>query len=237
MADELSEAEMRDVSGAEFLLGLMSEAEAKAFRERLAEDPDARRDYAFWAERVASITDDINPVEPPASLRRRIMRNLFGDSGDQPKQDGHRIRRAGGFGLIVAALAGLVGIVALLLLLDRVWQPEARTNDFFAEISSEDQSLVVFASFEEGARSIRLERRAGGPREGRSHQLWLIRAGTPPVSLGLLSTSEVFRVRLSAAQAEALIGGRLAISEEPEGGSPTGRPSGAFLATGSVSAF
>jgi anti-sigma-K factor RskA len=60
---------------------------------------------------------------------------------------------------------------------------------------------------------------------GKSHELWALPEGGAPVSLGLLPASgDVHRV-LTAAQRAALSGARnIAVSLEPEGGSPTGTP-------------
>ena len=64
-------------------------------------------------------------------------------------------------------------------------------------------------------------------------ELWIIPADGVPRSLGLLSASNRTTVQLTPAQ-RALIGAKakLAVSSEPAGGSPTGRPTGAILASG-----
>jgi anti-sigma-K factor RskA len=54
------------------------------------------------------------------------------------------------------------------------------------------------------------------------------------VSLGVLPASALAVVSVPEALRTATIGGTLAISDEPVGGSPTGAPSGAVLAVGSV---
>jgi len=66
---------------------------------------------------------------------------------------------------------------------------------------------------------------------GKSHELWVIPAGGgAPVSLGLLPhTGDHHRV-LTAAQRAALAGAKtLAVSLEPEGGSPSGSPTEVLL--------
>jgi anti-sigma-K factor RskA len=66
---------------------------------------------------------------------------------------------------------------------------------------------------------------------GKSHELWVIPAsGGAPVSLGLLPhTGDHHRV-LTAAQRAALAGAKtIAVSLEPEGGSPNGSPTQVLL--------
>ena len=72
---------------------------------------------------------------------------------------------------------------------------------------------------------------------GKSHELWALpEGGGAPVSLGLLpQAGEQHRV-LTAAQRAALAGSKqIAVSLEPEGGSPTGAPTGPVLLVAPVS--
>ena len=65
---------------------------------------------------------------------------------------------------------------------------------------------------------------------GKSHELWALPEGGTPVSLGLLPhTGDHHRV-LNASQRTALAGSKqVAVNLEPEGGSPTGAPTGPVL--------
>jgi anti-sigma-K factor RskA len=66
---------------------------------------------------------------------------------------------------------------------------------------------------------------------GKAHELWALpEGGGAPVSLGLMPrTGDDHRV-LTASQRAALAGSKqIAVSLEPEGGSPTGAPTGPVL--------
>jgi anti-sigma-K factor RskA len=65
---------------------------------------------------------------------------------------------------------------------------------------------------------------------GKSHELWALPEGGTPVSLGLMPhTGDQHRV-LTPEQREALKRARqIAVSLEPEGGSPTGAPAEVLL--------
>jgi anti-sigma-K factor RskA len=65
--------------------------------------------------------------------------------------------------------------------------------------------------------------------------LWLIAGGNAPVSLGVLPDSGIVALAFPVDLKDQLRGATLAISDEPDGGSPTGQPTGAVLATGVVS--
>ena len=71
------------------------------------------------------------------------------------------------------------------------------------------------------------------PRPGRNYQLWIMREGVPaPESLGVLSGPEGLTASCPAPVTPAsLVNATLAVSQEPDGGSTTGTPTGplAFL--------
>ena len=64
----------------------------------------------------------------------------------------------------------------------------------------------------------------------KSLQLWLIPAGKQPVSLGLLANNSATRIEMD--QKTLAAGSTIAISLEPQGGSPTGLPTGPVLYSG-----
>jgi anti-sigma-K factor RskA len=74
--------------------------------------------------------------------------------------------------------------------------------------------------------------------KGRSLQMWLIPPGGKPVSLGVIPPGGDGEIKLASAQ-KALMGesSTLAVSLEPEGGSPTGQPTGPVLYQGTLTAL
>ena len=72
--------------------------------------------------------------------------------------------------------------------------------------------------------------------EGKSYELWIIDAKLgAPRSLGVLPTSSVERDRkLGDYDAAVVTGATYAVTVEPEGGSPTGKPSGAPVFVGKL---
>jgi len=197
----------------EYVLRLLSPEDERAFAARLAEDPALRRLVADWEDRLADFADAVPPVAPPPRVLDDITATLFPEPAPA---------RAPRWRLWGSAAAGLALIAAAVVFLpDLVPDPGPA---FRAEIVAEDASLVVAARLAPGADALTVTRTAGGPRPGRTLELWLIAAGSDaPVSLGLVEDSEV-TVPLDPDTRQALAGGVLAISDEPEGDSPTGAP-------------
>jgi anti-sigma-K factor RskA len=135
-------------------------------------------------------------------------------------------------GLSLAATAAAL-VLAVMLRTAPVAGPQ-----YVAVFSGEQaQPLwVVSADLERGSMSIRPVN-ASAPAPDKSYELWVLPAGgAAPRSMGLLPTTgpsvetalpENIRAVLASAQT-------LAISVEPEGGSPTGAPTGPVIHTASI---
>jgi anti-sigma-K factor RskA len=71
--------------------------------------------------------------------------------------------------------------------------------------------------------------------ERRTLELWLIPPGDRPHSLGLIEPGKPVRIQMPPALVERLTNSAsLAVSLEPAGGSPTGLPTGAVVASGKL---
>ncbi|MCM2560721.1 anti-sigma factor [Lutimaribacter sp. EGI FJ00015] len=221
--DILPQGGADDALAAEYALGLLSEAEARDFEERLVHEPALRAIYARWAEHFAAMTDPIAPVEPPARLRARVMRQVA------PRHGGAGLRRL--LGWLAGAAAGAVLGAAVLLLVG----PVGDLPGLRADIAAPDGALVIGASYAPASGRLTVTRQSGQAAPGRALELWMIAGDAAPVSLGVLPDADSLRLDVPAALREALAPGAvLAVSDEPPGGSPTGQPTGAVLATGVI---
>ena len=217
------------VLAGEYTLSLLPEEELAAFEARLASEPALRRICASWAEEFSGFADDVKPLTPPEDVQTRVEMRLFGESA--PERRTGLWQRFGLTGLAVAVLAVLLFVSSDLL--DQGPLPP-ETPAYTAEVAAEDRSLVVEAAYDAENAELYVERLAGEAAEGRSLELWLIAGENAPVSLGVLPPDERALFTVTPELQEALSGGVLAISDEPEGGSPTGAPTGAVLATGPI---
>jgi len=223
MTDEIDRDD-DEALAAEYVLGLLTPDEARAFEERMAFDPDLRMAYARWAGHFTGMADEIAPVAPPAALKARIDAELHPTPA-----------RSGRSRTIWGVLAGLAAIVAIVIAVQlRTPQGPAFAPGYSAEIAAADRSLVIEAAYDAGTGQLRLDRTTGGAAAGRALELWLIAGSNPPVSLGVLPASSTAAIDVPADLREAFAGGTLAVSDEPPGGSPTGAPTGRVLAAGPI---
>lgn len=132
-------------------------------------------------------------------------------------------------------IGGVIGAVVVLAVLDRIWFMQDPAQTYVAELTDDLDTFVVQARFDPASNQLDLTRTAGGPREGRALEMWLIAGDNAPVSLGVWPKGQANAVLdISADLALQMAGGVLAVIDEPEGGSPTGAPTGDVLAVGQV---
>ena len=222
----------------EYVLGLLEPAQAQAFEARMSRDPALRALVAEWAEGLVPLADG-GEVPPPGTTWLNIEQTLFGNEAKSvPFWRKLGIGQAV-FGAIAAA--GLAFVVVNSGLLQSgaplsTTAPAMRA-DLGAQIAAQDASLVVAALYDSSSGEMRLNRVAGEMPSARAREIWVIAAEAAPRSLGLLETSGVTVIRVPEELRAQMAGAVLAISDEPLGGSPTGAPTGAVLATGPVSAL
>ena len=207
------EPENLDLLAAEYVLGTLRGAARRSFARRRERDPFVNRRVSAWEERFALLTLRLRPVAPSASVWLAIERRIGGAS-----RSGWR------------ALAAAVALIAVLGFGWIVWQ-ELRPPQATAVVATESGTTIW--RVELAARGDSLEVAAVGDVSvpaARSRELWALPEGAAPVSLGLMPASGTVRLALDDRQRAALAqAANLAVSDEPEGGSPTGAPTGAVL--------
>lgn len=227
MSGEGDMSEDDRVQAAEYVLGLMDAPFARSFEARLAIEPDLRALVSAWENDFASLAAAIPEDAPPHSVWHGITTELFGETDRRPFW-----QRIGlGQMLVGAAAAALIAFAVVQAgLLGPGVAPQ-----YQAEVMAEDDSLHFTAEYDNESGSLRLTRVAGDAAPGRSLEVWLIAGSDAPVSVMVWpSGTDSEEIVLPAPIAAKLPGGTFAISDEPEGGSPTGAPTGAVLATGQV---
>lgn len=216
-----------DLQAAEYVLGVLPQNERAAFARRIASDRKLAGRVRFWEHHFSAFNAAIKPVPPPRSTGRAVEAQLFGE-----------VAASGGLWQNLAfwraaAVSLLVALVALTgLYVSSITQRQSASH--VAELSSENRTVTLLAVYDQGRGVLKFNRLSGTPASGRSFELWLIAGGNAPVSLGLLPENPVAEIVVAAALRQSLGSAVLAVSDEPAGGSPTGQPTGAVLASGEL---
>lgn len=226
----LTPEEQDDALAAELALGLLDGDEARAAVTRLASDAAFARSVNDWQERLAGLAEGLTPVMAPARARQGIREKL-GHVHAPLSEDAGAARRPFWRGPL-GALAGLLAaaaIAAVLWLPGRFAEaPPPALPAYQAQLVSEDEALRVAARLEENRFEIALEQ--GAAASGRDYEIWWVKPdGSAPISLGLVPRAGRAQLNLPEGLAPGE-GVKIALSDEPEGGSPTGQATGPIVA-------
>jgi anti-sigma-K factor RskA len=224
---------LRDKLAAEYVLGTMSTRARRRFEIYLRGNPQLRKAVSQWEFRLTSLTDAVAPIEPPLRVWEAVRARLRFGRASSTFWENLSFWRLSSFASGMLALA-LVIFVAL----PRPQAPldTARMVVVMNDIATSKPAMT--ASWEPGQRGERSMRiRVIGHAEmapNTAWELWMLPGGDqPPVSLGLITTHETQIVKVPQGLAARLDSSQgLAMSVEPAGGSPTGRPSGPVLYAG-----
>lgn len=210
---------------AEYALGCLTLADMRAVEAEAARDAGFAAEIAGWQARLDPLHALVTPVQPPSALWSRLA--LATGVRDVPVARSGRALWQGATAISLALAAGL----ALFAFLPRPPVTGTDTARFAAALAPmASPARFVAEARPDGSISVTSLDGAAAP-NGRAYQLWALPPGaTTPVSLGLLTPGTHLVTPLSRASAQE----QLLVSDEPEGGSPTGGPTGAVLFGGKL---
>lgn len=224
------------VLAAEWALGLLDPDERRDAEARRLRDPAFAQACADWAEHAATLLAG-EDIAPPAHVWQRIASSL---PANDPA-DGALLRRQMGRwrALALVMTATTIGFGALAIRSGS--RPPAPPG---TAVASEPPLVVILTSPESpSVASVSIDRTSGRiavaskalDMQSRSAELWVIPADKVPRSLGLLPVRQAGRFITPPAAAPRIARGMtLAVSLEPLGGSPTGKPTGPIIVTGTT---
>lgn len=231
--------ELANRLAAEYALGTMRGGARRRMETLMSAHPTLRRAVAYWEDELLQLGPTAQPQTPSDEVWRRIEARLFQDSrahvAEAPVESGSWWRslslwRGWSAMATVAALAMFMVlrqeappaapmVIVLQANPQASGQPFAVQASFVASLSADGKALVL-KPIDNVAVSA-----------GRALELWSLPAAGAPRSLGLVQadrTTTLLKTSLPAGTTA------LAVSVEPEGGSPTGTPTGPVVSVGKL---
>ena len=225
-------AELRERLAAEYVLGTLR-GRARARFESLARyDPALRRIVAEWEARITPLAAAAGEIVPPARVWQVVSRRIAGPAPGTGTWSSLALWRG-----LAATSAAFVLILATFIGMSPRPQPPM---EMVAVMNDErgQPAMVVSWPPMKAMRDphIRIKVVQAHPvmAAGTSWEMWLLPGDkAAPVSMGLISIDRDQVMKLTPALAERMGGAwGIAMSVEPEKGSPTGSPTGPVIFKG-----
>lgn len=220
-----------DDSIAAYVLGLLEGSDRERFEERMANDSALARQVATLEDRMHALDDTAEPMKIPQDLWVRISTSLDRSTPSAPANiktapTGYGLPRWAGMAAAIVLAFG-VGFFG-----GQVVRPGQPQPLVVAVLVGDDSApgAIVEAFADDSVRIVPLEALVAPPNS--TLEMWTLPdAETGPVSLGTFQEARELVLGgpdLPSPQPEQLY----EITVEPEGGSPTGRPTGPILLKG-----
>lgn len=222
-------AQLLDELAAQYALGTLRGPARSRFEKLCQRKPAALTALHRWEDKLVGMMAEVKPVQPPKIVWQRVQDRL--QHGTREERSGFFATLAGWWNRSQLAMAGGIAAIALTIaVVTYVSTPEQKIE--FARIVTAEQSEQWRVDTVKDRAKLIVSRSANVALDpNRDYELWaLLDSGAAPVSLGLLPKSGSRELLLTDAQRLALAGsGKIAVSLEPIGGSPTGAPTGPVL--------
>jgi anti-sigma-K factor RskA len=237
-ADTLREPPERADSAAEYVLGVLTAAERRVAENRIAQDPLFAREVAAWETRLMPLIDEIALVPAPFALWPRVRAAVgIGPEPAAPAATRLTLWQSTPFWrwLSAGAFAAAAASFIAWYLVPRI-TPSPEPPPLVAKMVQDDGKALFLATVDARHGTMVVQPTTVEIPQGRVAELWLIPPGDSPHSLGLLDPLKansvvVPRDLVVALEPHAVV----AVTVEPPGGGPGGKPSGPIIAKGEIS--
>lgn len=235
-AGEIGEDDGDDLLAAEYVVGALSAEERGAVASRIESDAEFARLVERWEANLAPMQDHFEPVEPPAAVKRALDERLFASTAGAARVEQAR----GGLWNSLALWRGLAvaSVLAVAVLAGRTFlveEPEPQASRLVASLAPRESDVHYFVVYDARTADIGLSHVTGERQSGRDFELWVVEKDQPPVSLGIIPAGSTVHLAVDQTlRAKIEQGAVFSISLEPQGGSPTGQPTGPVVAAGDL---
>ena len=222
---------------AEYVLGTLDMEERAMVAARRQREADLDAAISDWERRLSPLTDAVPSVAPGPEVWRRIEKQIAGAAGgsagagnivDLTRKLKFWRRSAIAASAIAASLVLAVGL--------REMTPAPKSKNLVAVLQKDAQSPAFLVSVDVDNKMMTVRPVAAQHEKGKSYELWIVHDSLgAPKSLGVIDDPGMMqRPTLASYKRDVIETATLAVSLEPEGGSPTGAPTGPVVFAGKM---
>lgn len=220
---------------AEYVLGTLDMGERAAVAARRLREPALDNAIFAWEQRLSPLNQFIPEIAPPAELRNRAWSRIERARASSSPVVTDLTRRLTFWRR--SAIAAMAVAASLLLAVGvREFTPPPKSKNLVAVLQKDAQSPAFLVNVDVDNKLMTVRPVAAKREAGKSYELWIVHDNLgAPKSLGLIDDPGAMqRPVLDAHKTEVFETATLAVSLEPEGGSPTGAPTGPVVFAGKM---
>jgi anti-sigma-K factor RskA len=227
---EESDRARDEIISGEYVLGVLSAEDRRRVEARMAVDKRFAQQVRRWQANLSGFNADYDEIRPPAELFNRLERRLFGI--DQPPRSVFgQLWASVAFWRVLTA-ATLVAAAGLGAFRSGLFTTD-NARPLVAELSGDNAPFNLIAAFNAENGRLSVVPIAVKQPEPKSLEVWIIDEGKPPQSVGILPDNGNGEIVVDAGLRRLFAEGKtIAITVEPFGGAPEGKPTGPVIAAG-----
>lgn len=224
-----------DAIAGEYVLGTLDAGERVSVAARRLREPALDAAIQDWERKLAPLSELVAAVAPPsgafAKIEARIDGNDIASSGSATIVN---LRRRLGMWRTTALAASAIAASLIVTFGVREFQPTPKQQNLVAVLQKDAASPAFLVTVNIEDRVMTVQPIAAKPEAGKSYELWIVQDSLgAPKSLGVIDDPKVMtRPTLAAYKPDVIESATFAVSLEPEGGSPTGKPTGPVVFSG-----
>lgn len=236
----MSELDDIDALAGEYVVGTLSHAERVAVAARRTREPALDAAIAAWERRLGPMVAAVPEIAPGPGLFDRIRKDIAAPRNDDTVvgllRETTLERRARGWRTAAMTLGALAASLAGVL----VWResiPPPAGATYVAVLQTDKTAPAMLLTVDTAKQSFAIRALSKPQEPDKTYELWLIHDSlAQPKSLGVVPEGDVEIRPLGASGVDRsmLSNATFAVSLEPQGGSPTGQPTGPVLFTGKL---
>lgn len=223
---------------AEYVLGTLSRAERAEVARRRVDDRALDAAILAWERRLAPLNAAVKPVNPDPQLFERLreqiglVRNVvsFKAREDKLRRSSRGWRNAAvGMGALAACLTGVIAY--------REVTKALMPTTYVAVLQADKASPAFVMTVDTQTKMFAVRALTSPAEQGKGYELWLVNDKLDkPMSLGMVEGKDMLVRPMEKGSVDRglFMDATFAVSLEPEGGSPTGSPTGPVLFSGKL---
>jgi anti-sigma-K factor RskA len=224
-----------DFAAAEYALGTLDASERATLAARRLREPELDEAIGAWEERLAPLAEAAPEIAPPRDLLPAIEARIRGASSGAPRNAAvvalqRSIRRWRAAAIAASVIAAMLAIAFVA----RETSRQSTPREYVAILQKDAASPAFAVTVNLDKQELTVRPVAAQAPPGMSYELWIIDAKLgAPRSLGVIGDTPR-GASLSAYDPAVVAGATYAVTVEPPGGSPDGKPSGTPVFVGKL---